>query len=458
MDTNNNTSTNFQVVNSTEEIISKFDDFVKKNNLSLSQEKIFDFIAKISYFFANSNNNRLTPYFEDSLGKEMYNGEQVSHRNLYSVPKNVSNYYEFGKGNLVPFCKFSGKDEKHSSRNDFYIYVDIDNNLVYATLCVVREIVGKSGKVFAESDFSVTNLCIPDVKTISRGKSSDLLKNSSDVMTFNEQYSNFWSYFETIKKCIISISRIDTDCRHPNKFEDLPSLNKEKLKIAREYLKEKADAPHFHFCNKEYILKHKESDSSAIAISLNQIPDYLIALKVAQRFDEILKEDFGMPFLEISKKQTYYDYDMVLNLTQGIRDAYKSFNKEEKERLTSSIEMQCGLQSKKIARESNQNIAKQYLDDCIMIYNIITQSQDAIKSKDYVNVDAITLLNVEIEFLKIISQNSNIRSKISNKANLAYNDFFLTINESLGRKKFLHKKKSTNYNNYGYNYTTGLEK
>lgn len=451
-----NNNQNFQEVNSNDEIMKRFDEFLKNNKISLSREQAFDFVAKISYFFNNSSGNKLTPYFNNAIGKEKYNGEQISHRSLYTVPKDVEDYYEYGKGNLVPFCKFSAIDEKHSSRNDFYIYVDVENELVFLSLNVVKEIVGKSGKVFAEEDFGVYNYCIPKISTLIRGKVPDVMKNNSNAVQLKTQYNDFEAYRDVIRKSVISMSRVDTNCRHPNKFEFLPNMSEEKLKVARQFFKEKAEEPHLHFCNKGYILNHKDSDSSAIAISVKDLSDYLLALKIADKNDVILSENFGMPFVEMRKKQIYFDYETVKNLTNGLQNAYENFTKQEKIIFEKSFLSSTLYQAKEIEAKFNKEKAREFENSRKAVYQILTNSPDIEKSKDYVNIDAITLLLGEIEVLNVLASCDNVRSKISNKSNIAYNDFFLTINESLGRKKFLHKKKASDYYQKYYNYENGF--
>ncbi|MBQ8425553.1 MAG: hypothetical protein IJX17_05990 [Clostridia bacterium] len=461
METPNNNSQEIPVVSSNDELIQKFDEFVKVNKLNLSPEKTFDFIARASYFLNNADSNKLTPYFNNSIGKEDYNGVPSSHRNLYTVPKKVNNYYEYGKGNLRPFCKFSGFDGKHGSRNDFQVYVDIENDLVYVTLYVTRLLIGKSGKVFGESDFSVQNYCIPNITTLIRGKSNDILNGKPNVMRFNEQYSDYEAYNDTLRKCVIMVSRVDMDNRHPNDFSDIPNMNKKKQTLAKEIFQEKADEPHLHFCYKDYILRHKEADSAALAISLKQLPNYLISLKTAQKYDDILTESFGLPFLEVRNKNLSFDHETIKQLTQGIRESYKNFSKSDKEIFKNSFTTQINLMAKKIKKELNEVEAQNFIKDSFFVYDVIIGQSDLNKSKDYEMIDSITVLNAQTEFLKSLSACKGGSSKLKNKFNIAINDLYTTINASIGNQKQLNKKKYNDYYNgtdYQENLEAGLEK
>jgi len=430
-------------ISSQEELMNKFDEFVKNNNVSISPEKVFDYIARISFFFNNADSSKLTPYFNKSLGHEMYNGTSVSRRNLYTVPKTINNYYEFGKGNLIPFCEFSGIDEDHSSRNDYKIFVDLENDIVYATVGVTRLIKGKSGKVIDEADFSLANYCIPSLSSLIRGRSEDIIRNNTKPLTFDEKYDNYADYEEAIKKAVIMVSRVDTDGRHPNDFSDIPNLNRDKQKLARQIFKESAEEPHLHFCYKDYIVRHKKADSAALAISLNQLPNYLMDLKFAGKDDDILRESFGLPFVDVRKRQMSYNHEDIKELTSGIRDTYSYFSKNDKKAFLPLYNDEIELLAKKIGKEKNESTANEFKKQAEIMLKVLTGESENDNSKDYVRFDSLTLITLEAQFLKVLNKLKVNSSRLKSKFNSSFNDLYSTINASLGSKKYLDKRKIT---------------
>lgn len=315
---------------SEKEIIEAYEKLKNESGITLKDWEDKDLIARMLFFLENSDKVKLTASFNRTISDPKNGVSNSAFKRIITIPKNVNNYTDYLSGEFQPVFKIFAYNENKAIQNEIVVSIDFKNKIVCACVLTNKLVIGYDGRVFDKYCVGVCNYVIPNAKGLIRGKIKDLKNNSGKITSLKLNYEDMEAFNDVIAKSVISVCRVDFDARHTNIFEET-GFNKEKIKMLEEYFRPCAEAPHFHFVYRDYVISHNKDDSSSLAISSGGLTRYLVDLCSANKNDKLANFDLCMPFLSIKKNLTEIQFSDVKDLTYGLRSTYLNMSKENQE-------------------------------------------------------------------------------------------------------------------------------
>lgn len=430
---------NVPYVDSAKDVEQIFQNMKDKFFPNMTENQFLDYATRIMFFFDHAEEMKLSP----ETNKDLFS--EPEHKKLITVPTEINNYYEYQKGDFVPVCKVKARNPYKAYENDILISVDVKKGVVLARINTQKLIFGKkSDKVVGKECFCVSNYCIPSLYDLVRGKNSDIIHKKSAVKGLGLDYSkDYTNYKLQIAKGVLQLNRMDTDMVHLNEFDVINGYNNEQKKLLKEYFTIKADPPHFHFIYKDYVLYCKEHDGSAMAINSNNLTKYLLDLYYTNTNsnEDILKYNFGMPFVEIKKRKITLKGDTVKNKAlNGLCLVYNNLSENEKSLFLQKVRQDIDLKVRNIDKVKNKEDYNRLLKNTEKLTNILSGKEE---TTEFDKFDALHVFIFETSSISILWElamnNPKIKSEIINAGNDFYNTIEYIISPSLYKNEYQFK-------------------
>lgn len=423
-----------------QDIIDAFEKVKKDNNITLNEWENVDYIARMAFFLENSDKIKMTASYNPTISDKRLGISNSAYKKIVTIPKNVENYIDLLGGDFKPVFRILSYNEGKAFRNDITVLIDFKNNIVWANCTTNKLVYGYGGKLIDDYCSGVVNYVIPNSKTLNRGKIKELRVNNLRSSALKPDFSDMEKFKDVIAKSVLSVARVDFDARHGNRFEDFPGINKAMLDCFQYYFKPCAEAPHFHFVSKGYVLGHENFDSAALAIGVNGLTRYLVDLYDFEKFDKLGRFDLGLPFLSIKQKTGDIEFGKVKDLTYGLRSTYVDMSDSGKETFKKNFVEGVSRMFYRLSknRVSEEKINKFYNQANSIVSYVLSEDMP---DKDEM-IDPIILFAIESSAIGSMYNLPQPLSREKKNIGRLASDFYGTISYCLGKAE-MGKERST---------------
>lgn len=422
-------------VTSVEEIEDVLKTLREKRFPNMTEQEYLDFATRILYFFERADEMKLTPETDKSLRDE------VDHNKLITVPVKTNNYIDFQKGDFVPVCRVKKRSNEKAFENDILISMDKKSGVIWARVTTQKLIYGNKNKssIVGSETFCVANYCIPNLGELIRAKNSDIIGKAKSVKPLSGDVSHgFEAYKRQIAKGVLQVCRLDLDVVHQNEFEKINGYNQAQKRLLKEYFTKSAEPPHFHFIYRDYVLYYKKHDGSALAINSNDMTKYLIDLynTNSSSQDEILDYSFGMPFIDIKKRNANLTGSTSKKLLAGLTNIFNGLSEDGSEKLIETIKRDILLKVRNVDKLKNKDEFNRFQKS---IDKLLSFASGKTEPDEYEKFNALLIFILQtsaIDQVYNLSQvNVSLKSEIQNIANNFYDTIEYCLSPSLHEKE-----------------------
>ena len=291
-------------------------DFCKSNKISNIDKH--SYLDRILYFFNNRQNTKFTSDFNNDR-RNYSSGGQNPYTTL--VDSKYDDLYNCIQGNMIPFGFLESPCRTTDKRNLITFFIDLKAKSVAAKVLTKKEILTSSGAI-SHYETSYASYIIPEASQLQRHEYNVSIGvyEARDVIDVAES--------------VIIVDRFDiSGFPHPNTTQSevdagvdfLACVDSIEANLIKKYFKQEAYLPHIHFNTIRHIKNFCEicgkHESSAFAINIADLSDYLMDLYVAEDNEDICKYSLGFPFVALKQR------DILVNGGAFYKKMYNEYNR-----------------------------------------------------------------------------------------------------------------------------------